>query len=108
MDPTTILTIAIGFLGVAISIVIWLASTHASRVQEHENTPSAYLKQVDMEAYERARKIYEGAIEQLESEITRLQSQLREFQTEVAQLTTEVTRLRSRLRSDDTGPQPKI
>lgn len=110
MDAGTLIAIILAVLGVAITIVIWIASTRAVKLQEAGGSPSAYLRSVDEEAYERARKIYEGAIDQLEREVVRLNGQVREFQVEMVQLNTEVIRLRSKGRRelDDSGPLPKV
>ena len=94
MDSSTLLAVSIGLIGIIISIVIWLASTRAAKISEREATPSAYLRKIDEEAYERARKIYEAAITQLESKIERLNKQVHDFQNEVSMLNSEVIRLR--------------
>lgn len=110
MDPGTLIALIVGVVGVAITIIIWIASTRAVRFQEAQASPAAYLRSVDEDAYERARKIYEGAIDQLESEVIRLNSQIRDFQEEIRHLNSEIIGLRGRTRKDfdDSGPQPTI
>jgi len=110
MDPNILLAIVLAFIGIGISIVIWLASTHAAKIQEQNATPSAYLKSVDAEAYERAKRIYEAAIDQLQDEVDRLNQQLRDFQAEILRLNSEVLRLRRKMidNGDDSGPQPTV
>ena len=110
MDPGVVISIILAVLGVAITIVIWIASTRAVRIQQAQAGPSALLRSVDEDAYERARKIYEGAIDQLESEVVRLNDQVRGLQDEVLRLNSEVIRLRGKNPRplDDSGPQPKI
>lgn len=109
MDPGVLISLIVAVLGVAITIVIWIASTRAVRVQQAETNPAAYLRSVDEDAYERARKIYEGAIDQLESEVVRLNSQVRDLQNEVIRLNSDVVRLRNKNRGlDDSGPIPKV
>jgi len=108
IDPGTALGVGLGIMSIIIAIVIWLASTRAARVAEAEQTPSAYLRKVDEDAYERARKIYEAAIDQLEDELARVNTMARDLQAEVYRLNTELLRVRSRLRpedvSDPSGP----
>lgn len=106
IDPGVALGSGLGVMSIVIAIVIWLASTRAARIAEVETNPSAYLKKVDEEAYERARKIYEAAIDQLEDELRRVSSQARDLQLEVQRLNLELIRVRRKVRpDDDTNPR---
>lgn len=101
VDPGTALAVGLGIMSIVIAIVIWLASTRAAKIAEAEETPSAVLRKVDEEAYERARKIYEAAIDQLEDELSRVNTMARDLQAEVYRLNKELIRVRARLRPDD-------
>jgi HAMP domain-containing protein len=101
MDAGVLVSLIVAIIGVAITVVIWLASTRAVRPQ------SNILRSVDEDAYERARKIYEGAIDQLETEVVRLNTQVRELQSETIKLNGELARLRGLgHHSGDTPPDP--
>lgn len=105
IDPGVALGSGLGVMSIVIAVVIWLASTRAARIAETEATPSSYLRKVDEEAYERARRIYEAAIDQLEDELRRVSSQARDLQLEVQRLNYELIRVRRKLvRGDDTDP----
>ena len=105
IDPGIALGSGLGVMSIVIAIVIWLASTRAAHIAETETSPSAYLRQVDEEAYERARKIYEAAIDQLEDELRRVSNQARDLQLEVQRLNYELIRVRRKLKpGDDTEP----
>src|SRR5436190_21437013 len=108
MDEATFVTIVLAGSSLAVSIIIWVASTHAARESGNQESPRAILAKVDSEAYERARSIYEGAIDQLESEVQRLQSQLTDqstrfshelsnFQAELMRLNDELGRLHEKI-----------
>jgi uncharacterized protein YlxW (UPF0749 family) len=103
IDPGVALGSGLGVMSIVIAIVIWLASTHAAHVAEADSNPNAYLRKVDAEAYERARQIYEAAIDQLEDELHRLAEQARDLQLEVQRLNSELVRVRRKgHRHDDT------
>jgi len=111
MGEGVLISILLAAVSIGITIAIWVASTHAAKVTAENESPPAILRKVDADAYERARRIYEGAIEQLESEVNRLQQQLseqntraerqaREFEVKVAALNAEVGRLLAKIRAD--------
>lgn len=109
IDPGVALGSGLGIMSIVIAIVIWLASTRAAHIAETEQNPSAYLRKVDEEAYDRARKIYEAAIDQLEDELTRVSNQARDLQLEVQKLNMELIRVRRKLRpKDDTDPDMPV
>lgn len=108
MDEATAITIIIGAISLAVTIIIYIASTHAVRVQTENSNPNAVLSRVDAEAYDRAKRVYEAAIDQLEEETVRLQSQSRDLQAEVLRQSAELARLRARLGAANSGAIPKI
>jgi hypothetical protein len=109
LDPGTVLGIGLAIFGTVISIVIWIASTRATNITKSEATPSAYLRRVDDEAFDRARRIYEAAIDQLEEELRRVNGMAQELQLEVFKLSTELARIRqTQAYRHDTGPQRAV
>jgi len=109
LDPGTVLGIGLAIFGTVISIVIWIASTRANNITKSEATPSAYLRRVDDEAFDRARRIYEAAIDQLEEELRRVNTLAQDLQLEVFKLNTELVRIRQRqTHQHDTGPQREV
>lgn len=116
MDAGVLISIILAVLGIAITVVIWIASTRAVRTTQAQETPGSYLRTVDEDAYRRAREIYEGAIDRAEKENGRLNEQL-SFQNdqlttqsaEIMRLNRENVKLRNRMPSDyDSGEQPRI
>jgi len=109
LDPGTVLGIGLAIIGTVISIVIWIASTRASNITKSEATPSAYLRRIDDEAFDRAKRIYEAAIDQLEEELRRVNTMAQELQLEVFKLSTELVRIRQQqTRRYDTNPQRAV
>lgn len=109
IDPGVALGSGLGVMSIVIAIVIWLASTRAAKIAESEQNPSAYLRRVDEEAFERARKIYEAAIDQLEDELRRISGQARDLQLEVQRLNAELVRVRRKVHpDDDTDENPAV
>ena len=106
LDPGTVLGVGLAVLGTVISIVIWLASTKAARITAEESSPSAYLQKVDQEAYERARRIYEAAIDQLENELNRVNNMARDLQEQVVKLNIELLNLRAKNLGVSSGLSP--
>ena len=115
MDEATLLTIVLSAVSITVTILIWVASTHAARIAEDNRSPDALLRKTEADAYERARSVYEGAIDQLEREVQRLQQQLTEatqkaaadaraFEAKMTRLSLEIARLQGRIK-DDTRPQ---
>lgn len=104
MDEATFITIILAAVSLTVSFIIWVASTHAARLAKESESPQAVLRKVDADAYDRAKGIYESAIQQLENEVLRLQEQLteatrqvalqaREFSAQISKLQGEVFRL---------------
>lgn len=104
LDPGVVLGAGLAIMSIIISIVIWYVSTRAVKRGEAEETPAAYIRQVDEEAYERARKIYEAAIDQLEDELSRVNNMARELQLEVFRLNSELVRIRRKTDTADDTP----
>jgi hypothetical protein len=110
MDPGTLVALIIGVIGIAITVVIWMASTRAVSTQVTQQDPGSYFRSVDNDAWGRAKTIYEGTIDQLEREVQRQGSQLTDQNDEIIRLNRENIRLRRRSQAngDDSGPMPKV
>src|SRR5215467_16252685 len=93
LDPGTVLGVGLAVMSIAVSIAIWLGSTRAAKIKEQEENPSALIRRIDEEAYERARKIYESAIDKLEDELSRVNTMARDLQAEVYRLNRELSRV---------------
>lgn len=104
LDPGVVLGSGLAIMSIIISIVIWYVSTRAVKRGDEEETPAAYIRKVDEEAYDRARKIYEAAIDQLEDELSRVNNMARELQLEVYRLNSELVRIRRKGDPDDDTP----
>lgn len=92
MGSTIIVSIVLTFVTAAISVAVFFAATHAARIQAEAASRST-RETVDAAAYERAKQIYESAIDQLEQELTRMRSRLLEFEQEVNLLRGQVAHL---------------
>jgi hypothetical protein len=108
MDAGTIIALIVGVLGVAITIVIWLAATRAVNVQKSQEDPDAYFRTVGQDAWASAKRIYDGTIEQLENEVQRQGRQIADQNDEIIRLNREIVRIRNRRAGEDSGPQPAI
>lgn len=92
MNPT-VLTLIIGFIGVIAALgTIWL-SGRAARAQSH-----AVVKGVDAAAYDRARSLYESAIDNLQEETRRLEAQVTSLRAEVAAVHDQAGLLQAEIR----------
>lgn len=96
LSPDVLLATFLAVLGMAVSVVIWAASTHAARVQAREARMMGEGI-IDSAAVEQIRRVYESAIGQLESEVERLKKQALQFEQRAISLEAEVRRLRARL-----------
>jgi predicted nucleic acid-binding Zn-ribbon protein len=97
VTASLIVEILLGMLTVGVALAAYLAATRANRAQAQAATTA-----VDAAAYQRAKDIYEGAIDSLKDQTRDLHDQVVNLQTEVsrlrtqsADLQTEVTQLRS-------------
>lgn len=96
LDTSLIVTILLGIATVTIAFASFRVASRANRAQSE-----AVVVAVDAGAYERAKSIYEGAIETLtdqvgefRSQIVTLQADMRLLRDQSAELQTEVARLR--------------
>jgi hypothetical protein len=110
MDAGTIIAIILGVVGIAITIVIWMASTKAVKIQQAQESPGSLFRSIEESAVERAQKTYEGIIDRQEKEILGLNDQVTGLYAEVLKLNRDNIRLRNRRPgdSDDSGPQAKV
>lgn len=97
MNATLAVEILLSLLTIGLSAAAFFAATRANRAQSQ-----AAKTAVDAAAYERAKMLYESAIDTLKGQTTDLHDQVVSLQTEVsrlrvqsADLSSEVTRLRS-------------
>jgi hypothetical protein len=110
MDAGTIIAIILGVVGIAITVVIWIASTRAVKSSQAAEGPSSLFRAIEESAVERAQKTYEGVIDRQERELAGLNKQVMDLYTEVIRLNRDNSRLRTKGPgdNDDSGPQSKI
>lgn len=96
MSTSLLVEILLALLTIGLSAAAFFAATRANRAQA-----SAAQTAVDAGAYQRAKEIYEGAIEtlkgqtaQLHSEVLTLQGEVIRLRLQGTELSAEVTRLR--------------
>jgi hypothetical protein len=109
MDAGTLIALIVGVIGLAITIVIWVASTRAVNIQRSQEAPPGFHT-VDEAAIERASRVYERTIDDLEEEVTSRRRHEREQYQEIARLNMELSRARRKagIDDDDSGPMAKI
>jgi len=81
MDSATIVQILLAVLTVAVGAGTYLGAGRAGRLQA-----SGTLADIDAKAYERAKMIYESAIDTLQEHVTGLREQMSVLDTEVVKL----------------------
>lgn len=81
MTDSTIVEIMLGVLTVMIGVGAYLGAARAQGVKA-----VGVSENIESDAYERARSIYEGAIKSMESHIDRLRSETAELASEIAKL----------------------
>ena len=93
MSAGALSVLIIGVLGLIVAIAtIWL-SGHAARTQA-----GAAVKGVDAAAYDRARELYESAIDNLQEETRRLEAQVASLRAEVAAVHDQAGLLQAEIR----------
>jgi predicted RNase H-like nuclease (RuvC/YqgF family) len=109
MDAGTLIALIVGVIGIAITVVIWIASTRAVNTQKAQEAPG-YFRTVDEAAIERASRVYERTIDELEEEIQTRRGHEREQNEEIMRLNRELSRANRKLQAlqEDTGPQPIV
>ena len=91
MNPVT--TVAIGVVTAVIAFATFYLAARAARAQHQ-----AVVKGVDAEAYDRARGLYESAIDNLQEETRRLEAQVASLRAEVAQVHDQAALLQAEIR----------
>lgn len=86
MDPTAVIVAAIGALA-SIAAAVATART-ASRGAKA--TESIAVRQIEADAFKRAKEVYDGALERMQAEIERQARQVNTLQHQVARLTRQV------------------
>lgn len=81
MSSATIVQILLALLTVAVGVGTYLGAGRAGRLQA-----SGTLADIDAKAYERAKMIYESAIDTLQEHVTGLREQMSVLDREVAKL----------------------
>lgn len=81
MDNATIVEILLGVLAAAVGWAGWASSSRANKT-EAVGVPA----DVEADAYQRARNIYEGAIQSLEGQMIRLRDEIQSLNGEVSRL----------------------
>ena len=81
MSSATIVQILLALLTVAVGVGTYLGAGRAGRLQA-----SGTLADIDAKAYERAKMIYESAIDTLQEHVTGLREQMSVLDGEVAKL----------------------
>ncbi len=81
MNDSTLVEILLGVLALAIGVGSFVASGRAAKVQA-----IGLQADVESDAYERAKGIYEGAIGQLESQLRRLRDEVGSLEQEISKL----------------------
>lgn len=84
MDNTTIVEILLAVLSVIIGLTSYLGANRVSK-QQADNAAD----DIDAQAYQRAREIYESAINELESHVNRLRVRMESLSDEVGLLRTQ-------------------
>jgi hypothetical protein len=109
MDAGTLIALIVGVIGIAITIVIWVASTRAVNTQRSQESP-AYFRTVDEAAIERASRVYERTIDDLETEITTRRHHEADQNQEIIRLNKELSRARRRagIEDEDSGPMVRL
>jgi hypothetical protein len=111
MDAGTLIALIVGVIGIAITIVIWVASTRAVNTQRSQESQSpAYFRTVDEAAIERASRVYERTIDDLETEITTRRHHEAEQNQEIIKLNKELSKARRRagIEDEDSGPMVRL
>jgi predicted RNase H-like nuclease (RuvC/YqgF family) len=93
MDSTVVVEILLGLLTVTVGFVTFIA---ASRTQRQQSV--ADQTAVDAAAYERAKEIYESALQTLHEEWSSTRSELLTARSEIMSLRAEIARLREELK----------
>lgn len=81
MDTSVVVAIGLGAPAAVISYLSFRAATQANKSQAE-----AAKVAVDSEAFERARKIYQDAIETLTEQVTQFRAQVKQMDTEMTKL----------------------
>lgn len=81
MNDSTIIEILLGVLAAAVGAGSYLGSGRAERIKA-----VGVQQGIEADAYSRAKKIYEGAINSLEEQLSRLRTEMVELQGEMAKL----------------------
>lgn len=81
MDGATVVEILLAVLTVAVGVGTYLGAGRAGRMQA-----AGTLADIDAKAYERAKMIYESAIDTLQEHVTTLRGQMGVLDEEVAKL----------------------
>jgi len=93
MDSATLVSILLGILPVATAVIAYLGATRTSR-----NQAKIAIADIDADAYERAKGLYESAIKAQDESISRYRVQLSELTAEVALLRKSNTELKTQMR----------
>jgi vacuolar-type H+-ATPase subunit H len=90
MDPVSIIVATIGGVaGLASAVYTARAASRASQ-KKTEADERAALRQIEADAYERARESYEGILAQLRTEVDRQARQINGLQRQIARLSRQV------------------
>lgn len=81
MSAQVVVEIFLGLLTVMVAVATYLGAARAGKTQA-----STAIAQIEADAYNRARGIYEAAIDQLEEQVARLQTQVNGLEEEVTKL----------------------
>ena len=93
MKPEIAGSLAIGVVTAIIAVAAFWLSARAARAQH-----AAVAKGVDAAAYDRARELYESAIDNLQEETRRLEAQVASLRAEVAQVHDQAGLLQAEIR----------
>lgn len=89
MDAGVIVAVISGIVGLA-SAVYTARSASRTSAKQTEADERVALRQVEADAYKRARESYEGALVRMQGEIDRQSAQINTLQRQVSRLTRQV------------------
>lgn len=95
MSSQVVVELLLGVLTAMIAVATYLGAARAGKSQA-----STAIAQIEADAYNRARAIYEAAIDQLEEQVTRLQDQVDNLQEEVNLLRVSNRKLRQKVEGE--------
>ena len=93
MDSAILTNILLGLLPIVTAVIAYLGATRTSR-----NQAEIAIADIDADAYERAKGLYESAIKAQDESIGRYRVQLSELTTEVTLLRKSNTELKTQMR----------